>query len=118
VKQRKAYTREQRRLMIVQSFLVEAEKGNAGQLTCAEIAHYLGVTPSTKLRIILAEMEVDDLLKSKRVKDHGIAGFRRLYSLQDKNPHQSLKNARQAAFGAKRGKRVSGQQVAMWEVLP
>ena len=103
--------------MIIQSFLVDIQKGNDGQLTCAEIARYLRVTPSTKLRIILAEMVEDDLITARKVLDHGIAGFRRIYKLPGGYALKSLETAKTAAFGKKKAKPVSDLQQTFFEAL-
>jgi len=118
MKKRKAYTREERCLMIVQALVVEVEKwGIPAEMTVAEIAHKLDVTPSTKLRIIVNEMVLDGVLKSQKQKHPGIAGFRVLYRLSDENHTTVLKTAKKAAYGEKRHIRVNTAQGSFWESL-
>ena len=80
-RERKAYSREERKMMIAQAFMVMATR-NQTQATVAEIAKFLHVTPSGKLRAILWEMVIDGELHVEQEEfPSGVVAFRRLYSL-------------------------------------
>lgn len=90
-KQRKAYTREERKHMVVQAFLVEETKqGMLWGMTTADIARYLKVTASTKLRDILTEMVIEGTLLEEREKSVTIKGYTRIFHLSTKK-HNEVK---------------------------
>ena len=93
-RQRKAYTTEEREAQIIAVFALELYDGNEGRLTTAMIANALRMTPSTHLRTILDGMVVSTTLVCEKVKDPGIAGFKRVYSLPDGNVLNQLEKAR------------------------
>lgn len=116
MKQRKAFTREERRLMIVQAFTIEVYRNQEWEdMTIADIAQKLKITASTKLRIMVNEMVVDGLLLSRREVHPGIAGFRVIYSLPHHKLFELLKNAQSAAYGQKRAIRINTAQGSFLE---
>jgi hypothetical protein len=50
---KKAFTREERQMMVVQWFAIRIQKGNTGFATLAEIARGLDITPSSHLQKIV-----------------------------------------------------------------
>lgn len=96
--------------MIVQALAIEVQAGREAILTVSEIAHKLGVTPSTKLRIILAEMVVDQVLVMEREEHPGIAGFRRLYRLHGHSALEALRTAKSSTFGSPRKIKFNSRQ--------
>lgn len=79
-KDRKAFTREERKHMIMQAFVV-ANSRNVHELTLTDIAHANRVTASTKLRDMVTELVIEGVLFDRKEDIPGIAKFRRLYSL-------------------------------------
>lgn len=76
----KALAREDRLRQILQVFAVELQSGRTGELTVAEIAKKMRLSPSTKLRLMIEELVMDSQLKVRREDIPGIAKFRRVYS--------------------------------------
>lgn len=83
VKKRVAYTRGERELQILTAFTVQLQAGHDGKMTVADIARKLGITPSTKLRIIINDLVVGGLLEAEReyLTVGGVCQFRVWYSL-------------------------------------
>jgi hypothetical protein len=77
----RAYSREERKRLIIHVFAEAIRKGEGHMKACAEIANKMDIVPSTKLRAILRELVADEILLVTRVEDEGIAGFRDLYEL-------------------------------------
>jgi len=118
MKQRKAYSREERRLMIVQAIAIEVLRTAPWEeMTVAEVARKLQLTPSTKLRNMLNEMVVDGLLVSAKQKHAGIAGFRVLYALPDGSVRDMLKRAEKAIPGRNRTIRINTAQRSFLEEI-
>lgn len=118
VKERKAYTREERRLMIIQAFAVEIQDRRGHYMTTADIARKLHVTPSTKLRIILNEMVLDEILLCVVQEHPGIAGYRRLYSLAQSHWREALRYAQACAYDRPRKIKINTAQGVLWGELP
>jgi len=74
-----ALPREDRLRQILLCFAVEIQEGRTGELTVADIARKLQLTPSTKLRLMLEELVMDSQLISTKQDIPGIAKFRRIY---------------------------------------
>jgi transcription initiation factor IIE alpha subunit len=77
----RAYSREERKRLIIYVLAEAIRKGNSQQMTATQIAREMDIVPSTKLRKILAEMVTEKILQVEDVEDAGIAGFRYLYYL-------------------------------------
>jgi len=99
----RAYTREERKRLIIYLFAERIRQGNGDYMSCSEIAKAMDITASTKLRKILFEMRNDNILVMEAEKDAGIAGYRYLYWLNPDNVafgpshsnHRAAKRARQ-----------------------
>lgn len=77
---KKALSRDERKRQILIAFALEVQQGNDAELTVADIARKLHLTPSTKLRDIVMELVIDGSLDFRDEAIPGIAKFRRLYS--------------------------------------
>lgn len=75
----KALAREDRLHQILLCFAVEIQDGRDGKMTVADIARKLRLTPSTKLRLMVGELEMSGQLISEKEAIPGIAKFRRIY---------------------------------------
>lgn len=96
-KQRKAYTVEEREMQVIGAIAVNVQRGGSWWLTTADLARYLKMTPSTHLRLILADMVASGKLYSRREDDPGIAKFRRLYTVPYNETRKAIIRARVAA---------------------
>jgi hypothetical protein len=84
----KALSRDDRKRQILIAFAVEMQKltkaeieaGTAVEMTVADIARCLHLSPSTKLRDMILELVIDGTLDYRDEPIPGIAKFRRLYS--------------------------------------
>lgn len=95
----RAYSRDERKRLIIHALAEAIRIGDRSQMTCAEIAKTQGIVASTKLRQILAEMVDTGTLTITRQDDTGIAGYRYLYELNNNNDafsvqHTNAKSAR------------------------
>lgn len=81
---RSAFSRDDRMRMVLLAFMVKIQSGKGREMTVAEIAKCLHVSPSTHLRNIVKELEVRGLLENRREDYPGAAGFRVLWSLKDR----------------------------------
>jgi hypothetical protein len=81
----KALAREDRKRQIMIAFAVEMQQGNNPEMTIADIARKLHLSPSTKLRDIVYELVIDGSLDFRDEEIPGCAKFRRLYSPDEKN---------------------------------
>lgn len=95
----RAYSRDERKRLIIHVLAEQIRIGQSGQLTCAAIAQKMDIVASTKLRSILGEMIADGTLLFVREDDAGIAGFRVLYQLNYEltgfsEPHANRKSTR------------------------
>lgn len=77
----RAYSREERKRLIIHAFAEQIRLGHEPKLTCAGIAQMMDIVPSTKLRQILAEMVASELLVFVKEENAGIAPFRIVYEL-------------------------------------
>lgn len=85
---KKALSRDDRKRQIMLVFAVELhrltrqeiEDGAAVELTVADIARAMHITPSTKLRDMITELVIDGVLDFRNESIPGVAKFRRLYS--------------------------------------
>lgn len=75
----KALAREDRLRQILMVFAIELQEGRSGQLTVADIARKLHLSPSTKLRLMIEELVQDSQIISEKEDIPGIAKFRRIY---------------------------------------
>jgi len=69
---RKAFNRDDRKRMILLAFAVEETNGRH-EMTLTQIANYLKVSPSTKLRSMVLELEIQGYLKSRTEPYPGVA---------------------------------------------
>lgn len=76
----KALAREDRLRQILQVFAIELQQGRTGELTTAEIARKMHLTPSTKLRLMIEELVMEGGLQSRLEEIPGICKYRRVYS--------------------------------------
>jgi len=81
----RAYSRDERKRMIIHVLAAAIRVGDSGVMTCAEIARKMDIVPSTKLRNILMEMIEYGVLSVEEQPDAGIAGKRYLYWLKKDN---------------------------------
>jgi hypothetical protein len=84
LERRKAFKREDRKRMILLAFAVEETNGRH-EMTLAQIAKYLRVTPSTKLRSMVVELEIEGLLKSRTEPYPGVAKKVTIWELRNRN---------------------------------
>jgi hypothetical protein len=77
----RAYSRDERKRLIIHVLAEAIRVGDIDAMTCAEIAKKMDIVPSTKLRKILAEMTKAEILSVVKQPDAGIAGYRFVYSL-------------------------------------
>lgn len=77
---KKALAREDRLRQILQVFAIELQAGRTGELTTAEIARKMHLTPSTKLRLMIEELVMEGGLQSRREDIPGVCKYRRIYS--------------------------------------
>ena len=114
-KDRKAYSRDERKHMIMQAFLVASSRG-VNELTITDVAHANHITASTKLRDMLTELVIEGVIYDKKDPIPGIAKFRFLYSLSpftDDKDKASKKTQRTITFKT----RKNGQQALWTEVI-
>jgi len=108
MRNRKAFTKEEKQMQIIGVFLEEYRKGNA-DLTTADIAHALGVTASTKLRKLIVSLANQGALQGRAEPHAGIAGFRVLWSLHPdyieyaKAPISQQKRGRELRINTREG---------------
>ena len=79
----RAYSRDERKRLVIHHLAEWIRKGDYLPKTCAQIAAAMDITASTKLRQILAEMAYAETLTCVREDNAGIAGYRFVYSLND-----------------------------------
>jgi len=97
----RAYTREERKRLIIHVLAEAIRKGEPPVMTCTEIARSMDIVPSTKLRKILSEMVGSGTLRMQSQEDAGIAGVRYLYELNPWNdafetPHPNRRATKMA----------------------
>lgn len=88
----RAYTREERKRLIIYNLAKAIREGSGYRFTTAEIARMMDVTASTKLRDILWEMTDDNILHFCDEEDASLLGYRTYFELNIEN---------EAYFGAK-----------------
>lgn len=76
----KALAREDRKRQIMLAFAVEMNDGEEPEMTIANIARFMHLSPSQKLRDMVMELVIDGVLDFRDEPIPGIAKFRRLYS--------------------------------------
>ena len=97
----RAYSREERKRLIIYVLAEAIRIGNQEGMSCAAIAKKMDIVASTKLRQILAEMIAAEVVVFEKQPDAGIAGFRVLYALNYtkagySEPHSNRKATKQA----------------------
>lgn len=114
MKQRKAFTREEVKLMVIQALAIERQRVGPpyDKLTLTELAHKLNRTASTKFRDIVTELVIAGEIVEKTEPYPGIAKKRRFYFLEDGSWWKALHHAKQEAGQAKRTIRVNSRQAA------
>lgn len=86
MREKKSYRRDDRKRLIIHLFAERLRKGIYEPMTCSQIAACMRITPSTKLRNILREMESESLLTIQTEEDASILGYRYLYTLNHELP--------------------------------
>lgn len=81
----KALAREDRLRQIMQVFAMDLQQGGTGELTTAEIARKMHLSPSTKLRLMIEELVMEGGLQSRREDIPGVCKYRRIYSPDPKH---------------------------------
>lgn len=116
-RERKAYTKEERKMQILGAIAVNVQSGGSWWLTATDIANRLHMTPSTHLRLIIAEMVVEGQLDERKEDDPGIRKFRRLFTVPDNDLRKAIHKARRAAHADKAEKRtiILNGQKTLWE---
>jgi len=107
---KKALAREDRLRQILQAFAIEIQEGRTGEMTVADVARKLHLSPSTKLRLMIEELVQDSQLISEKEDIPGIAKFRRIYRPnlgQFKPPSPQYR-------GAGRHIKITGNQMSMF----
>lgn len=107
---KKALAREDRQRQIVLAFAVEMHDGKQPEMTVADIARKLQMTPSSFLRGMITELVIEGVLDERKEDIPGIAKFRRIYSPNPKHfkiptPHYGRQN---------RAIKVNGKQVSFF----
>jgi hypothetical protein len=77
----RAYSREERKRLIIYHLADAIRKGKGTQFTTAEIARMMDITPSTKLRAIIWELTDDNILHFADEADASLLGYRTYFSL-------------------------------------
>jgi len=80
----KALLREDRKRQILLAFAVEIQNGESGEMTVANIAKAMHLSPSTKLRDMVMELVIDGSLDFRDEAIPGITKYRRIYSPNSK----------------------------------
>lgn len=106
----KALAREDRQRQIYQCFAVELQQGRTGELTVADVARMMHITPSTKLRIMLEELVMEGGLQSRKEDIPGVAKFRRIYSPDPKHFQRPTLQYR----GAGRSIKINSKQMSVF----
>lgn len=99
----RAYSRDDRKRLIIHTLAAEIRLGRRAQLTCAGLAQKMDIVPSTKLRQILAEMIADETLVAVKEDNAGVCGFRMVYELNYaktgySEPHENRRAAKKERF--------------------
>lgn len=108
MKRRKAYAREERLQQIIGVFL-ESYRHGFTDMTTAEIARRLDVTPSTKFRNLLKSLLVQEVLSVENEEHVGISGFRAVWSLSEsykayaQAPASQQKKGRELRINTRKG---------------
>lgn len=76
----KALKREDRLRQIMLAFAVDLQTGGEARMTLADIARDMHLSPSTKLRDMVTELQIKGLLTSETEPIPGVCQFRRIYS--------------------------------------
>lgn len=76
----KALSRDDRKRQILMAFSVEIQNGYSGEMTVADIARKMHLSPSSKLRDMVLELVIDGILDFRDEAIPGITKFRRIYS--------------------------------------
>lgn len=84
-RERKAYTRNERKELILLCFIVDIQRGGTGELTVADLAREMHVTPQTKLRMMVLELVDEGYLTVRKepLTAGGAVGFKAWYSLKE-----------------------------------
>lgn len=106
-------TRDERKRQIQIAFALEVQHGNEPEMTVADIARKLHLTPSTFLRDIIMELVIDGSLDFRDQEIPGKCKFRRLYS-----PNYEVFKKPKAEYG-RQGRAIkvnAGQQSFLMEM--
>lgn len=111
----KALSRSDRKRQILLVFAVDIQTGGEGRMTLADIARDMHLAPSTKLRDMVTELEIEGLLANQTEPIPGVCKFRRIYMPTahfDTRTGKPKHEPRTIKINARR----NGQQ-AMWEEI-
>ena len=81
--ERKAFSRAERKLMVVSQFAIRIQNGHENKMTTNQLARALKITPSTKFRNMLLEMWREGKLEAVAIPHQGIAGKAYVWSLPE-----------------------------------
>lgn len=107
---KKALARQDRLRQIMLCFAIELQEGRTGEMTCADIARKMGLSVSTKLRLMIEELVIDSLLISTKEPIPGIAKFRRVY----RPNHGQFKRPTPQYKGNKRQIKINSKQMSIF----
>lgn len=110
----KALSRDDRKRQILLAFAMNIQTGGDGEMTVADIARMMHLSPSTKLRDMVTELVIDGSIDFRDEPIPGVAKFRRIYSPDPKTfkrpkPHYKGEgkpirfNSKQGSFFAQIG---------------
>src|SRR5262245_15446515 len=109
----KSLPKEDRKRQIIIAFAVELKQGNNPEMTMAQIARKLHLSPSTAIRAMIMELVIDGSLDFRDEPIPGIAKFRRLYSPDEKHFVRPKAGYR----GEQRPIKINSRQGSFFEVL-
>lgn len=114
MKQRKAFTRDEVKLMVIQALAIERQRVGSpyDKLTLTELAHKLNRTASTKFRDIVTELVIAGDVGEKVEPYPGITQKRRFYFLNNSHWYSYLRDAQANAEQRKRSIRVNSRQIS------
>lgn len=113
----RAYSRDERKRLIIHVLAEAIRTGDTGIMTCSEIAKKMDIVPSTKLREILLEMIASGTLSAEAQPDPGIAGKRYLYWLKKDNEAFSVQHSNAKATRRERFIRLNPSRTVEMLVL-
>lgn len=110
----KALSRDERKQQIIATFHVKLMNGETGEMTTADIARMLHLSPSTKLRDMIYELVIEGTLLDRTEPMPGVAKYRRIFY---PNPKHFKGAERINASHTRRAIKVNTKQGLFWEEL-